>query len=239
MPLGNVQLALMHLGQPGSLCLQFLRPKINRRPVDQIAHQRRCACLKHNIMDFTGFTHEQHARAGTVRMLAVAARERVGDFKDVPTLRELGVGDVSVSKKMRKLGEALYGRMAVYEPALRADDAATLAALAPTVTTFVVLYPILGLGAILMVATSNSYLQVSTDDEFRGRVMAIYLAVFFGTTPVGAPAVGWLAEEFGARTSLWLPGLLGLVATAVVAGWWRRRPCLDQDAPCAPALAAA
>ena len=34
---------------------------------------------------------EQHARAGTIRMLAVAARERVGDFKDVPTLRELGV----------------------------------------------------------------------------------------------------------------------------------------------------
>ena len=34
---------------------------------------------------------EQHARAGTVRMLAVAARERIGDFKDVPTLRELGV----------------------------------------------------------------------------------------------------------------------------------------------------
>ena len=43
-------------------------------------------------------------------------------------LRELGVGDVSVGKKMRKLGEALYGRMAAYEPPLRAGDAARLAA---------------------------------------------------------------------------------------------------------------
>ena len=43
-------------------------------------------------------------------------------------LRELGVGDVSVGKKMRKLGESLYGRMTAWEPALRADDAATLAA---------------------------------------------------------------------------------------------------------------
>jgi cytochrome b pre-mRNA-processing protein 3 len=43
-------------------------------------------------------------------------------------LRELGVGDVSVGKKMRKLGEALYGRMAIYEPALRDGDAVTLAA---------------------------------------------------------------------------------------------------------------
>lgn len=38
------------------------------------------------------------------------------------TLRELGVGDVSVGKKMRKLGEALYGRMSAYEKALRVGD---------------------------------------------------------------------------------------------------------------------
>ena len=43
-------------------------------------------------------------------------------------LRELGVGDISVGKKMRKLGEALYGRMAAYEPALRDGDSAALAA---------------------------------------------------------------------------------------------------------------
>lgn len=41
-------------------------------------------------------------------------------------LRELGVGDVSVGKKMRKLGEALYGRMTAYEAPLRADDATAL-----------------------------------------------------------------------------------------------------------------
>ena len=43
-------------------------------------------------------------------------------------LRELGVGDISVGKKMRKLGEAMYGRMTAYEPPLREGDAATLAA---------------------------------------------------------------------------------------------------------------
>jgi cytochrome b pre-mRNA-processing protein 3 len=43
-------------------------------------------------------------------------------------LRELGVGDVSVGKKMRKLGEAMYGRMTAYEPALRDADAEALAA---------------------------------------------------------------------------------------------------------------
>ena len=43
-------------------------------------------------------------------------------------LRELGVGDISVGKKMRKLGEAMYGRMTAYEPALRNGDATVLAA---------------------------------------------------------------------------------------------------------------
>jgi cytochrome b pre-mRNA-processing protein 3 len=43
------------------------------------------------------------------------------------TLRELGVGDVSVGKKMRKLGESLYGRMNAYEGPLRAEDVDALA----------------------------------------------------------------------------------------------------------------
>lgn len=43
-------------------------------------------------------------------------------------LRELGVGDISVGKKMRKLGEALYGRMNAWEAPLRAGDASALAA---------------------------------------------------------------------------------------------------------------
>ncbi len=43
-------------------------------------------------------------------------------------LRELGVGDISVGKKMRKLGEALYGRMTAYEGPLREADAAAVSA---------------------------------------------------------------------------------------------------------------
>jgi cytochrome b pre-mRNA-processing protein 3 len=44
------------------------------------------------------------------------------------TLRELGVGDISVGKKMRKLGESLYGRMTAYEASLKVEDEAALAA---------------------------------------------------------------------------------------------------------------
>jgi cytochrome b pre-mRNA-processing protein 3 len=43
------------------------------------------------------------------------------------SLREMGVGDLSVPKKMRQIGEAFYGRAAAYEPPLAAGDGAALA----------------------------------------------------------------------------------------------------------------
>jgi len=49
----------------------------------------------------------------------------VGALDDA--LRELGVGDLAIAKKMRRLGEALYGRMKTYEAPLREEDAAALA----------------------------------------------------------------------------------------------------------------
>ena len=113
-----------------------------------------------------------------------------------------------------------------------------LSGLAPTAAAFASALVLTGAAGLTMMTAANSYLQTHTDKAHRGRVMAIYLAVFFGTTPVGAPAVGWLAEEFGARTSLWLPGLLGLAATAVIAVWWRRL-ARDQPVPADPALATA
>lgn len=100
---------------------------------------------------------------------------------------------------------------------------ATLAAIAPTVTTFVVLYPILGLGAILMVATSNSYLQVSTDDEFRGRVMAIYSTVVIGGTPFGSPLVGYVANTLGPRWAIGVAAVGGLSAALIGLVWMRGR----------------
>ena len=45
------------------------------------------------------------------------------------SLRELGVGDLSVGKKMRKLGEAFYGRAKAYDKALEAGGGEPLQAL--------------------------------------------------------------------------------------------------------------
>jgi MFS family permease len=53
--------------------------------------------------------------------------------------------------------------------------------------------------------------------------MALYLAVFFGGTPIGAPVVGWLAEHAGPRWSLIGGGLITAVAAAACALLLARR----------------
>nr|WP_132035363.1 ubiquinol-cytochrome C chaperone family protein [Aquabacter spiritensis] len=49
------------------------------------------------------------------------------------TLREMGVGDLSVPKRMKKIGQAFYGRTAAYDAALAEGQAAVAAALARNV----------------------------------------------------------------------------------------------------------
>lgn len=55
-------------------------------------------------------------------------------FRDMDnSLRELGVGDVSVGKKVRKMAEVLYGRIAAYDQALAGEGDALVAAIARNV----------------------------------------------------------------------------------------------------------
>jgi len=92
-----------------------------------------------------------------------------------------------------------------------------LAALSPAYWVFAVsLFP-LGVAALTVVTTANAYVQTAVDAEMRGRVTALYLMVFLGGTPAGAPVIGWLAEVFGPRWALLGGGLLTAAGTALVA----------------------
>ena len=55
----------------------------------------------------------------------------------------------------------------------------------------------------------------------RGRVMGLYMLVFIGGTPIGAPIIGALTSQFGARTGMAIcgavPALAAVVATAATA----------------------
>jgi MFS family permease len=99
----------------------------------------------------------------------------------------------------------------------------TLLGLSPSfVLTLILLIPT-GFAMIFFAQAANQRVQMGTEATIRGRVMALYVLVFMGTTPVGAPVVGWVGEAFGPRTAIWAGGALTLVAAIVVFALEQRR----------------
>ena len=92
------------------------------------------------------------------------------------------------------------------------------AAAAPTLPLEIAALIPMGLAAVAFQTTTNSLIQLRSEPALRGRVMALYSVVFLGTTPIGAPVVGWVAQHFGPRAGLGLGGTAVLVA-ALVALW--------------------
>lgn len=87
--------------------------------------------------------------------------------------------------------------------------------LMPTYWTFAAFVPVVGLFALTMITTANATIQLTVLPEMRGRVAALYLMIFMGGTPAGAPFIGWVGEEFGARWTLIGGGLVTLVGVVV------------------------
>ncbi|MFF1253542.1 MFS transporter [Pseudarthrobacter sp. NPDC058329] len=77
-----------------------------------------------------------------------------------------------------------------------------------------------GLASITFLNSCNTSIQLSVEPQFRGRVLALYLAILQGGTAVGAPLMGWIGSEFGARWSVAVGGIVvlltGLAAVIVV-----------------------
>jgi MFS family permease len=96
--------------------------------------------------------------------------------------------------------------------ALAFGISALLAAAMPSLALEVVMLAVLGAAAVTFAATINSTLQLAVTPEMRGRVMALYSVVFLGSTPIGAPLTGWLAQSYDPRVALVLAGISGLGA---------------------------
>jgi MFS family permease len=92
-------------------------------------------------------------------------------------------------------------------------------AFAPSLAVASVLIVFMGAASIGFLATANASLQLGSEPAMRGRVMALYAMAFLGTTPIGAPLVGAIAQWAGPRMAI----LTGAVATLVAAGFlmWR------------------
>jgi MFS family permease len=101
--------------------------------------------------------------------------------------------------------------------ALAFGAAEIVAGLMPTYLAFAVWTPVLGLASLTMITSANATFQMSVAPAMRGRVMALYMMVFMGGTPIGAPIIGWVGEMFGARWTLLGGGAVTIVGTLLAA----------------------
>lgn len=94
-----------------------------------------------------------------------------------------------------------------------------LAALAPTYALFALALVPVGLSALTALTTANAMVQLSVDSAMRGRVMALYMAIFMGGTPLGAPVIGWIGDVWGPRWTIGIGTIAVGLVTVVVSGW--------------------
>ena len=75
-------------------------------------------------------------------------------------------------------------------------------------------------------------LQLGSIPAMRGRVMALYSILFLGSTPLGGPLSGWLAQQFDTRVAIWMGAIAAIASGLVaVAALRRREPVLEGRLP--------
>ncbi|MDQ3957098.1 MAG: MFS transporter, partial [Actinomycetota bacterium] len=132
--------------------------------------------------------------AGTLGLIGAAVG--VGMFSG-------SMANAAVGRSDRRVLLAAGGALGVFT---------LLAAAAPSLWLAVVLMVPLGAASMAFLATMNSTLQLTAADSMRGRVMALYFVLFLGSTPIGAPIVGWLSEQFSPRVAFAFGGAMTLAA---------------------------
>ena len=99
----------------------------------------------------------------------------------------------------------------------------TALALAPGYWIYTVLLIPTGLTSLTVMTAANTTVQLTTAPEMRGRVMSLYMAIFTGGTPLGAPLIGWVGDAWGPRWTLLVGAIATGIAALVAAGYlWNR-----------------
>ena len=79
----------------------------------------------------------------------------------------------------------------------------------------------LGLGGAAMIASGNAISQQESPPDMRGRLLALTAVAFLGSTPIGGPITGLIADYVSPECSLAYGGVITLICAAVTALAWR------------------
>jgi predicted MFS family arabinose efflux permease len=87
-------------------------------------------------------------------------------------------------------------------------------ALSESYSVTLILLMFVGAANIVFATTANTSLQLATPDHLRGRVMALFMLLVAGSTPIGASFTGLVAGQFGVQTAVALLSVLCLVGVS-------------------------
>jgi len=156
-------------------------------------------------------------------LMPVFARDvlRVGAWGLGFMMAATGVGAVAAALGLAAFGPRVRkGALLVWTGPIF-GAAIVLFAVTRWMPAVLVLLALCGGAMILNNAVTNTLIQTLVPDDLRGRVMGVYAFVFLGMAPFGAFQAGWVAEQLGAPTAVFIGGALCVVASLTM---WRNVP---------------
>jgi MFS family permease len=157
-------------------------------------------------------------------VLPLVARQTFHGGPQVYGFMTAAMGAGAVAGGLAVASSGRTGLRAIIASATGFGVAILLAAFAPSLPLELAALTLVGAGSVAFIAIGNTTLQLATRPEMRGRVMGLWAVAFLGTTPLGGPVAGFVAEQAGGRAGLLLGGVACLVAAAAGALAMRRAP---------------
>jgi MFS family permease len=93
-----------------------------------------------------------------------------------------------------------------------------VAALVTGESAFALALMLVGAASVIVLASTSSTIQLSSDGLMRGRVVGAYLIVFVGSGALGGPVVGEMDQVLGPRIGMLISGVV-LASATILIGW--------------------
>ncbi|MPZ88054.1 MAG: MFS transporter [Nitriliruptorales bacterium] len=171
-------------------------------------------------------------------VLPLFARDTFGGGSEIYGLMFSAMGIGAVLGGLIVAGSLRATNTVLLVSALGFGGLVLIAAIAPTLTLALVALFGIGAASIAFRATANSMLQLRASPEMRGRVMALWGIAMMGTTPIGGPLIGRIAETAGPRFALGLGGVATMIGAIALFVHLLRRRVPDFAGPVPPDISA-
>ncbi len=125
----------------------------------------------------------------------------------------LGIGALIGSLIVASIGRSQHARKALIFGSIFFPLAVLAFSLTRSLWSALVVLPMVGFGLVTQNATCNTVIQATVPDELRGRVMAVYMLMFFGTTPLSSLIAGTLGQALGVNWAIGIGGAITLVSS--------------------------